>query len=110
MGWYIGTSLIVMRIHAQQIIILRGEDYLVHNIVESMLRRCGFEPALGVTYVMLIYAVTVIPNNLLRLFGITVTAYINNHVTSIYLYIYNLHGTLSLTGKSIRTHYSIHVF
>ena len=29
---------------------------------------------------MLIYAVTVIPNNLIRLFGITVTAYINNSV------------------------------
>ena len=39
--------------------------------------RCGFEPALGVTYVMLIYALTVIPNNLIRLFGITVRAYIN---------------------------------
>ena len=38
---------------------------------------CGFEPALGVTYVMLIYALTVIPNNLIRLFGITVRAYIN---------------------------------
>ena len=39
--------------------------------------RCGFEPALGVTYVMLIYALTVLPNNLIRLFGITVRAYIN---------------------------------